>query len=67
MLKENEVQSGDTVVLDGGFTCVNQGPVTIGSDEHGLYFPCSNSSGRHYIDGQLDEDGVYVGLIEKEV
>lgn len=64
MVKEGELKVGDKVVLDSGFTCRNSGPAYLEEDTNGLYFHCD--SGKHYIDGQLDEDDVYIGL-EKEL
>lgn len=53
--------SGDRVEVDGGFTCIKPGLIlTVRGDEHGLYIPCA--SGQHYLDGQLNDAGAYVGL-----
>lgn len=59
-LKEGEIKAGDTVRLDGGFTCVEAGLTIVQEDSGGLWFPCS--SGRHYIDGQLKKTGEYMGI-----
>lgn len=58
------IQAGDIVILDGGFTCHKAGEATVHSDDAGrLHFICNE--GRHYLDGQLDEDGNLVGITTK--
>ncbi len=59
--KVSDVKVGDTVVTDGGFTCMKQNERHIvQEDENGLFIPCEE--GHHYIDGQLDDGDVYIGL-----
>lgn len=64
-IKLSDVEAGDTLIADDGFTCIPSGPVVIHADEEGrLYFPCSHDEDtrgppftqRHYIDGQVDFD-----------
>ncbi len=57
-----DVQPGMKLKADAGFTCIADGAVlTIESNEDGeLFVPCS--SGRHYLDGQVDSNGKLVGL-----
>jgi len=54
---------GAELIADGGFTCLADGDVCkVRKDEHGLYVACAE--GKHYLDGQLDEDGEnYVGFL----
>ena len=59
-MKYQDLKPGDTVILDGGFTCHPPGPVTVKEGTEGLYFDCA--SGQHFIDGQKDEDGTLIGL-----
>jgi hypothetical protein len=65
--KESEVQAGTILIADGGFTCIKEGAeLTVQNDpEFGLYVPCSDSGGKHMIDGQLDDRGHYIGLSRK--
>lgn len=54
-----DVKAGDTLIADGGFTCLKAGPVVVEQDDGGKFIPCSD--GRHYLAGQAD-GGRYVGL-----
>jgi archaellum component FlaC len=57
--KISDLKAGDTVELHG-FDCA-QGTVTLEKDMWGyLFFPCA--SGKHFIDGQLDNNGYLVGI-----
>lgn len=57
----DDVQEGTMLVADGGFTCIKEGTcMIVRKDNHGLYVPCKD--GNHYIDGQLDDGDVYIGL-----
>lgn len=61
MMKFSEVREGDVLIADGGFTCIQTGsPLAVKADEDGLYFSCA--SGKHYLDGQEDENGDLIGL-----
>lgn len=57
-----DVTAGTKLVCDGGFTCIAAGSTleVQASDTGNLYVPCRH--GRHYLDGQTDDDGVIVGL-----
>ncbi len=55
-----DLMPNDTIVLDSGFTCCGAGYKTVMSDDHGLYFECD--AGKHYLDGQIGEDGFLVGV-----
>lgn len=65
-VKLHEVKDGDTLIADGGFTCIPPGPVVIKYDpdrpgEAGLFFYCSE--GQHFLDGQVDDaSNILVGL-----
>ena len=56
------VRAGTKIVVDGGFTCVEEGERhVILEDDDGLYFECR--AGHHYLDGQLSDDELtYVGV-----
>lgn len=54
-----EVKAGDTLLADGGFTCMSEGIVTVEEDDDGLFVRCGE--GKHYLDGQAEGD-VYIGL-----
>lgn len=58
--KASDVKAGDTLVCDGGFTCMGHGPRIVHEDAGGLYVKCSD--GKHYIDGQRDADGRLIGM-----
>lgn len=62
-LKLGDIGAGDMVITDDAFTCIAPGMTSVvhhddGSDE--LYIHCSH--GRHYLNGQLNDDDEYVGL-----
>ena len=61
-----DAKPGLRLRADGGFTCIEQGALlTVETDSDGIKFvPCSH--GRHYLDGQLAEDGRLVGLFSAE-
>ena len=59
-MKLTDIQPGDTIIADGGFTCMRAGPTVVQADNAGLYVKCSE--GRHYLDGQEDEAGELIGL-----
>lgn len=61
-LRYASIKEGDTVILDGGFTCMPAGPHVVCSDVCGLYIECSH--GQHYLDGQV-ENGFLIGVIGK--
>lgn len=52
-MKLSQVKMGDTIVADGGFTCMKAGPHKVEGDADGLFVPCSD--GKHYLAGQEDE------------
>jgi len=61
--KKSEVKPGDTLVADGGFTCIEAGARLIVerrcySSE--LYVRCA--LGSHSLDGHLNEASEYVGF-----
>lgn len=55
-----DLKPGSTIIADDGFTCMTAGQKTVHADAHGLYVPCND--GKHYLDGQEDEDGKLVGI-----
>lgn len=56
----SELKEGQTIELDGGFTCHRAGQVTLHSDPGGLYFECKD--GHHYVIGQADDGEHCVGI-----
>lgn len=54
------VSPGTVLIADGGFTCMRPGAKIVRRGPHGLYVRCG--CGRHYLDGQLDDDGRLIGL-----
>lgn len=64
-LRLTDVKPGDILITDRGFTCMDKGQhLTVRLSRHGLWIPCR--VGRHYLDGQEDEDGFLVGLTKHE-
>jgi hypothetical protein len=66
--KLSELREGQTVELDGGFTCTTAITVLLRKDERGvLGFTCDE--GFHRIDGQADDGehciGVYTPAADK--
>lgn len=59
-MKLNDLKAGDTIIADGGFTCMKAGEKIVEADDAGLYVKCR--SGHHYLDGQEAEDGELIGL-----
>lgn len=59
----SEIKLGDVVVADDGFTCIQANArLTVEVDPRGNLF-VSCDQGRHFLDGQIDDDGeTLVGL-----
>jgi hypothetical protein len=74
MLRLEDLNVGDVVIVDGGFDCMSAGPKVVHADERGeLYVPCLGPIGadgtpedpgpcQHFLAGQEDEDGSLVGI-----
>lgn len=60
-----EATPGMVVQVDDGFTCIGKWQDReIQKDADGLWIKCR--SGRHYMDGQLSDDGkTYVGVYRR--
>jgi hypothetical protein len=54
-MKLSQLNAGDTVTTDSGFSCMKHGAHTVKSDDGRLYVECSH--GKHFLDGQEDEEG----------
>lgn len=64
-LKRYEVKAGMHVECDSGFTCIPAYAMrTVQSDNGDLWIRCKH--GRHYLEGQLNDAGEYVGLVKPE-
>ena len=60
-LKRDEIEAGMSVECDGGFTCIPAfARRVVQSDNGDLWISCRH--GRHYLEGQLNESGEYVGI-----
>ena len=62
-MKFKDVNEGDTLIADGGFTCIDEGRcLLVENSGGGLFIACDE--GRHFLDGQIDlKDGeTLVGL-----
>ena len=53
-MKFKDVNEGDILIADGGFTCIKEGSRLTVSNRYddGLYVPCD--VGEHYLDGGHD-------------
>lgn len=57
----SDITEGDLLVTDGGFTCISKNQTRpVKKDEEGLFINCLN--GKHYLNGQTDDQGNLVGL-----
>jgi len=60
-MKLDELNLGQIVQVDDGFTCMPQGTKEVKASEDGtLFLECTD--GRHYLDGQIDKDGDLIGI-----
>lgn len=59
-MKLEDLNEGDIITLDDGFTCNDADPAEVKKDEYGLYIDCDE--GKHYLDGQEDENGELIGI-----
>lgn len=71
-VKLADLKPGDTVIVDGGFDCLDPGPHLVLEDEQGLYLLCFgpiDSAGKHlpeltnthhYLDGQEDSESAFL-------
>ena len=60
---EATCKAGDIVIADSGFRCLPEGAKRkVLSNDNGLYVLCSRH--HHYLDGQLNEQGEYVGFYQ---
>lgn len=62
-MKISDVNPGDFVKTDNGFTCMSEGEIKkVQKDNVGLFIECKE--GKHYLDGQIDDDEeTLIGLI----
>lgn len=60
MVKLSELRVGDIITLDDGFSCLDAGNYKVLWD-NGFYVPCNH--GKHYLDGQENEQGILVGIV----
>jgi len=70
-LKADKVREHDILMNDGGFTCLDKDEESRVYLDHdflgfeGMYVNCSQ--GKHYLCGQLDDEGYVVGFrLKKE-
>jgi len=60
MVKFEELKPGLEILVDGGFTCMNPGKYRVKVGKKGFYLRCVE--GKHYLDGQLDDNYNLVGI-----
>lgn len=58
--KLSELKAGDTIELDGDFTCIGAIKTQIKKDDSGLYFECAE--GGHHLRGHADDGEHCVGV-----
>lgn len=60
--KVDEVKFGDVIQVDAGFPCIEANSVhVVDEDDTAIFIPCQH--GKHYLDGQISDDGkTYVGV-----
>lgn len=63
MTKLTDLQVGDIVLTDKGFTCLPQGEHIVKVRDGLLYIECKE--GEHYLFGQADKEGNLVGVRKK--
>ena len=56
----DDLYVGLIVDIDRGFNCMPAGSKTVLKNEGGFFVTCEE--GRHYLDGQKDDDGYLVGI-----
>ena len=61
-VKLSDLKAGDLVQVDDGFTCMRSGPryVRVDKEDGRLYVHCA--AGKHFLEGQLADDGTLVGV-----
>lgn len=59
-MRLEDLNAGDMVAIDQGFTCHPGGPALVWENAGRLFFFCK--CGFHYLDGQVDDVGNLVGL-----
>jgi hypothetical protein len=59
-IRLRDVNAGDVLVADNGFTCIHQGLYEVKEDSGRLYVDCRD--GKHFLDGQDDGDGILIGF-----
>jgi len=66
--KVDDVKAGDTVTVDGDFTCMAPwSQHVVQADKDGLFIACG--AGGHDLSGQIDDNGeyylgIYSGVVE---
>jgi hypothetical protein len=51
------LRAGSCLCADGGFTCIKEGAIleVQAEADESLFVPCDD--GKHFLDGQIDDDG----------
>ena len=63
--KLSELKPGDTVTVDGDFTCIEPWSQREVHYDNGLYISCTY--GHHYLNGHHDDDGYLVGVYSGKI
>lgn len=60
-MKLEDLNEGDVIHLEGGFTCHGQGAAVVERTANGdLFYRCR--AGKHFLDAQVDENGELSGV-----
>jgi hypothetical protein len=59
-MKLSNIKEDDELIFDNSFTCLEAGKHKVKSTKVSFYVDCKH--GRHYLDGQEDENGELVGI-----
>jgi len=59
-MRISDIAQGDRVLTDAGFTCMVANEHTVEVDERGPFVRCDH--GKHYLEGQIGDDGELIGI-----
>lgn len=70
VVRMEDLKPGDTLRVDDGFDCmVPWSDLVVQQGGHGLFVPCAGPNGegaagseRHYLGGQITDDGTLTGV-----
>jgi hypothetical protein len=61
----DKLKKGDTILVDDGFSCMEPWSMhLVEENTNGLYVLCTDGS--HYLEGQMTQDKVLIGIYQVE-